>query len=67
MQETDSLALYELARKIANQKAGRRYYRNHVISEAYLAVVEGDTTERGIENAVTPGLSTALGRHVRGA
>jgi RNA polymerase sigma factor (sigma-70 family) len=45
--------LYELARKIASQKAGGRYYRDDVISEAYLAVAEGEATDkREIENAV---------------
>ena len=45
--------LYELARKIASQKAGGRYYRDEVISEAYLAVAEGEAIDkRGIENAV---------------
>ena len=50
--KTSKEDLYEMARKIASQKAGRRYYRDDVISEAYLAVAEGEATERGIENAV---------------
>ena len=51
--KTTKQNLYELARKIASQKAGCRYYRNDVISEAYLAVAKGKATDkRGIENAV---------------
>jgi hypothetical protein len=53
MQENgDNLALYELARKIASKKAGGRYYREDVVSDAYVAVADGANRQRDIENAV---------------
>jgi RNA polymerase sigma factor (sigma-70 family) len=45
-------SLYEMARVIANSKAGGRYYREDLISDAYLAVAEGAATRSDIENAI---------------
>jgi RNA polymerase sigma factor (sigma-70 family) len=55
-QISDQNALYEMARLIAGQKSSNRHYRDDVISEAYLAVAEGATTKREVENAVRKSL-----------
>ena len=52
----DENALYEMARLIAGQKSSNRHYREDVISEAYLAVANGATTKRQLENAVRSAL-----------
>jgi hypothetical protein len=43
-------SLYEMARAIASGRAGRRSYREDVISEAYLAVAEGASDRSSMEN-----------------
>ena len=45
-----------MARLIAGQKSGDRQYRDDVISEAYLAVANGASTKREVENAVRASL-----------
>jgi RNA polymerase sigma factor (sigma-70 family) len=55
-QISDQNALYEMARLIASQKAAGRHYREDVISEAYLALADGASTKRQLENAVRSAL-----------